>query len=76
MGIESAKGCILYGHPGTGKTLFAKALANEAECNFIPVRGPELRNMFVGEGEKSIRKLFDTARQMAPCIIFFDEFDA
>ena len=76
MGIEPAKGCILYGPPGTGKTLFAKALANEAECNFILINGPELKSMFVGKGEESIRELFETARQMAPCTIFFDEFDS
>jgi len=76
LGIEPPKGILLYGPPGTGKTLLAKAVANEAGMNFITVRGPELLNKFVGESERALREIFRKARQVAPCIIFFDEIDA
>jgi len=76
MGIHPPKGVLLYGPPGTGKTLLAKAIATESEANFISIKGPELLSMWVGESEKGIRKIFKKARQVAPCIIFFDEFDA
>jgi transitional endoplasmic reticulum ATPase len=76
MGIKPTKGVLLYGPPGCGKTLLAKAVAGESECNFISVRGPELLSMWVGESEKAIREVFKKARQVSPCIIFFDEIDA
>ncbi len=76
MGIKPPKGVLLYGPPGCGKTLLAKAVANESEANFIAVKGPELLSMYVGESEKAIRKVFRKARQAAPCIVFFDEIDA
>jgi len=70
------KGILLFGAPGTGKTLLAKAVANESECNFISVKGPELLSKWVGESEKGVREIFRKARQAAPSIIFFDEVDA
>ncbi len=76
MGIKPPKGVLLYGPPGTGKTLIAKAVANESDANFISVRGPQLVSKWVGETEKAIRETFRKARQVAPCIIFFDEMDA
>jgi len=76
FGIKPAKGVLLYGPPGCGKTLLAKAVAGETECNFISVRGPEVLSMWVGESEKAIRNVFRKARQVSPCIIFFDELDA
>jgi transitional endoplasmic reticulum ATPase len=76
MGIRPPKGLLLYGPPGTGKTLLAKAVAKESEANFIQVKGPELLSMWVGKSEEGIRKVFERARQVSPCIIFFDEIDA
>ena len=76
MGIRPSRGILLYGPPGTGKTLLAKAVAKESEANFIQVKGPELMSMWVGESEKGVRKIFERARQVAPCIIFFDEIDS
>ncbi|GHO58864.1 CDC48 family AAA ATPase [Ktedonobacter robiniae] len=70
-----AKGILLTGEPGTGKTLMAKAIAKEAEVNFIAVSGPELLSKFVGESERSIREVFKKARQASPCILFFDEIE-
>ncbi len=75
-GIKPSKGVLLHGPPGTGKTLLAKAVANEANANFISVKGPELISKWVGESEKHIREIFRKARQVAPAIIFFDEFDS
>lgn len=69
-------GVLLYGPPGCGKTLLAKAVANQAQANFISVKGPELLNKFVGESERAVRLVFQRARASAPCIIFFDEIDA
>ncbi|MCC6027563.1 MAG: CDC48 family AAA ATPase, partial [Archaeoglobus sp.] len=76
FGIRPPKGVLLYGPPGTGKTLIAKAVANESEANFISIKGGELLSKWLGESEKAVRKIFRKARQVAPCIIFFDEIDA
>jgi len=76
MGITPPKGVLLYGPPGTGKTLLAKAIATESGVNFISIKGPELMSKWVGESEKAVREIFRKARQVSPCIIFFDEFDA
>jgi len=76
FGIRPPKGVLLYGPPGTGKTLIAKAVANEADANFISIKGPELLSKWLGESEKAVRKIFKKARQVAPCIVFFDEIDA
>uniref|UniRef100_A0A0K8T659 AAA+ ATPase domain-containing protein n=3 Tax=Lygus hesperus TaxID=30085 RepID=A0A0K8T659_LYGHE len=76
MGIDAPSGIMLWGPPGCGKTLLAKAIANEANINFISVKGPELLNMYVGESEKAVRTCFQRARNSQPCVIFFDEIDA
>jgi len=76
MNMKPPKGILLYGPPGTGKTLVVKALANESNANFISVKGPELLSKWFGESEKHVREMFRKARQVAPCIIFFDEIDA
>jgi len=76
LGIKPPRGLLLYGPPGTGKTLLAKAVAKESEANFIQVKGPSLLSMWVGKSEEGVRKVFERARQVAPCIIFFDEIDA
>ncbi len=76
MDLQAAKGVLLYGPPGTGKTLLAKAVASEAESNFIPIKGPELINKFVGESERGVREIFSKARENAPSVIFFDEIDS
>jgi len=73
---EPPSGVLLYGPPGTGKTLLARALAGESEVNFIHVNGPEVLDRYVGESEKTVRKIFDRARQAAPSIVFLDEIDA
>jgi ribosome biogenesis ATPase len=76
LGLAVPAGVLLFGPPGCGKTLLAKALASESRANFIAVKGPELLDKFVGESERAVRALFARARASAPCIIFFDELDA
>ncbi|PSQ39104.1 AAA family ATPase [Halobacteriales archaeon SW_12_71_31] len=76
VGIETPKGLLLYGPPGTGKTMLVKAVANASDANFLSVNGPELLNRYVGESERGVREVFETARQNAPTIVFFDEVDA
>ncbi|XP_032590394.1 nuclear valosin-containing protein-like isoform X2 [Drosophila grimshawi] len=76
LGLEAPSGVLLCGPPGCGKTLLAKAIANEAGINFISVKGPELMNMYVGESERAVRACFQRARNSSPCVIFFDEFDS
>ena len=76
LGIKAPKGILLYGPPGCGKTLLAKAVATETQSNFIYIKGPEIINKYIGESEKAIRKIFQKARQNSPCILFFDEFDS
>jgi transitional endoplasmic reticulum ATPase len=75
-GVRPPKGILLSGPPGCGKTLLAKAIANESQVNFLAVKGPALLSKYVGESERQVRDLFRKARQAAPCIIFFDELDA
>lgn len=76
LGIKPPRGVLLYGPPGCGKTLMAKAVAHESGANFISVKGPELLSMWVGESEKHVRDVFRRAKQVAPSVIFFDEIDA
>ena len=76
MGIDPPRGVLLYGPPGCGKTLIAKAVANESEANFISVKGPELLSKWVGESEKAVRMIFRKARQVTPAIVFIDEIDS
>ncbi len=76
LGVKPPKGILLYGAPGTGKTMLAKAVANESDANFILVKGPELLSKWVGESEKAVREIFKKARQVSPTIIFFDEIDS
>lgn len=75
LSINQPKGVLLFGPPGSGKTLIAKAVANESQANFISVKGPEFLSKWVGESEKAVREVFRKARQAAPCIIFFDEIE-
>jgi len=76
MGLNISTGVLLYGPPGCGKTLVAKATANEACANFISIKGPELLNKYVGESERAVRTLFQRARSASPCVLFFDEMDS
>merc|ERR1712072_1056737 len=76
FGMSPSKGVLFYGPPGCGKTLLAKAVANECQANFISIKGPELLTMWFGESESNVRDVFDKARQSAPCILFFDELDS
>jgi transitional endoplasmic reticulum ATPase len=76
MGIKAPRGILLYGPPGTGKTLIAQAVSKESNANFISVKGPEIFSKWLGESEKAIREIFKKARQVAPCVIFFDEIDS
>merc|ERR1712176_818556 len=76
FGMNPSKGVLFYGPPGCGKTLLAKAIANECQANFISIKGPELLTMWFGESEANVREVFDKARQAAPCVLFFDELDS
>lgn len=75
-GMNPSKGVLFYGPPGCGKTLLAKAIANECQANFISIKGPELLTMWFGESEANVRDVFDKARAAAPCVMFFDELDS
>jgi peroxin-6 len=70
------EGILLYGPPGTGKTLLAKAVATSFSLNFFSVKGPELLNMYIGESEANVRRVFQRARDARPCVVFFDELDS
>jgi transitional endoplasmic reticulum ATPase len=76
LSIKPPKGILLYGPPGCGKTLLARAVATESEANFISIKGPEVFSKWVGESEKAIREVFRKARMAAPAVIFFDEMDS
>merc|ERR1711972_36118 len=76
FGMSPSKGVLFYGPPGCGKTLLAKAIANECQANFISIKGPELLTMWFGESEANVRDVFDKARSAAPCVLFFDELDS
>lgn len=76
LGIKPPRGILLYGPPGCGKTMLAKAVATESEANFITIKGPEVFSKWVGESEKAIREVFRKARMSSPSVVFFDEFDA
>merc|ERR1712100_393378 len=76
FGMAPSKGVLFYGPPGCGKTLMAKAVANECQANFISVKGPELLTMWFGESEANVRDVFEKARGAAPCVLFFDELDS
>jgi len=76
FGMSPSRGVLFYGPPGCGKTLLAKAIANECQANFISIKGPELLTMWFGESEANVREIFDKARAAAPCVLFFDELDS
>jgi ribosome biogenesis ATPase len=76
MGLVVPAGVLLFGPPGCGKTLVAKAIASSSGANFISIKGPELLNKYVGESERAVRQVFARARASAPCVVFFDELDA
>jgi len=76
INTKPPKGILLFGPPGTGKTMLAKAVANESEANFISIKGPEMLSKYVGESEKAVRETFRKAKQASPAIIFFDEVDS
>ncbi|KAJ1915762.1 peroxisomal assembly protein [Mycoemilia scoparia] len=75
-GMHTRSGLLFYGPPGTGKTLLAKAVATECGLNFFSVKGPELLNMYIGESEANVRRVFQKARDASPCVVFFDELDS
>ncbi|KAG5916235.1 peroxisomal assembly protein [Claviceps africana] len=75
-GLKKRSGILFYGPPGTGKTLLAKAIATEYSLNFFSVKGPELLNMYIGESEANVRRVFQRARDARPCVVFFDELDS
>ena len=74
--LRQRSGLLLFGAPGTGKTLLAGVLARECCLNFITVKGPELLSKYIGSSEAKVRETFDRARNAAPCVLFFDEFDS
>lgn len=76
LGLKMPAGVLLYGPPGCGKTLLAKAIASESGANFISIKGPELLDKYVGESERAVRQVFQRARASSPCVVFFDELDA
>merc|ERR1712195_262254 len=76
FGMSPSKGVLFYGPPGCGKTLLAKAVANECQANFISIKGPELLTMWFGESEANVREVFEKARNASPCVLFFDELDS
>jgi len=76
LGLAMPAGVLLFGPPGCGKTLLAKAIANESGANFISIKGPELLDKYVGESERAVRQVFARAQASAPCVVFFDELDA
>merc|ERR1712029_647089 len=76
FGMQPSRGVLFYGPPGCGKTMLAKAIANECQANFISIKGPELLTMWFGESEANVRDIFDKARSAAPCVLFFDELDS
>merc|ERR1712051_321966 len=76
FGMQPSRGVLFYGPPGCGKTLLAKAVANECQANFISIKGPELLTMWFGESEANVRNVFEKARSAAPCVLFFDELDS
>lgn len=76
FGLMPPRGVLFFGPPGNGKTLLAKAVANECQANFLSIKGPELLTMWFGESEANVRELFDKARRSAPCVLFFDELDS
>ena len=76
FGMQPSRGVLFYGPPGCGKTLLAKAIANECQANFISIKGPELLTMWFGESEANVRDIFDKARAASPCVLFFDELDS
>merc|ERR1712151_85333 len=76
FGMQPSKGVLFFGPPGCGKTMLAKAIANECQANFISIKGPELLTMWFGESESNVRDVFDKARTAAPCVLFFDELDS
>ncbi|KAJ9540474.1 hypothetical protein OSB04_026980 [Centaurea solstitialis] len=76
FGMSPSKGVLFYGPPGCGKTLLAKAIANECQANFISIKGPELLTKWFGESEANVREIFEKARGSAPCVLFFDELDS
>ena len=75
-GMKKRSGILFYGPPGTGKTLLAKAIATEFSLNFFSIKGPELLNMYIGESEANVRRIFQRARDARPCVVFFDELDS
>jgi len=76
FGMKPSKGVLFYGPPGCGKTLMAKAVANECSSNFVSIKGPELMTMWFGESEANVRGVFEKGRTAAPCVLFFDELDS
>jgi len=76
IGIRPPKGVLLYGPPGTGKTMMARACAAQTKATFLKLEGPQLVQMYIGDGAKMVREVFELAREKAPTIIFIDELDA